>query len=98
MQAMPSSHLGLRSRSVRMRRLEETRLGLLLGGVLLQHEADAEQNGGHKRGRVVHIQVHGALSSTRCTVCGYQGQRAPLTASFGSAAWRRCGDCPLIVR
>jgi len=43
-------------------RAQEAGLGFLPRGVLLQHEADAEQKGRHERGRVVHIQVH-VLSS-----------------------------------
>ena len=65
MHAMPISHLGLRSRSVRMRQAQETGLGLLPGGVLLKDETDSEQNGSHERRRIVHIQVH-VLCLTRC--------------------------------
>ena len=43
--------------------MEEPRLGLLLGSELLQHEPDPEQHGGQQGGRIVHIQVHGALFS-----------------------------------
>jgi hypothetical protein len=44
---------------------QETGLGLLPRGVLLEDEADPEQHGGHKRDRIVHIQVH-VLCLTRC--------------------------------
>ena len=48
-----------------MRETQEAGLGLLPGGVLLKDETDSEQHGGHKRGRIVHIQVH-VLCLTRC--------------------------------
>jgi hypothetical protein len=47
---------------------QEPRLGLLLGGALLENETDPEQHGSHEGGCVVNIQVHGALSSSGAAV------------------------------
>ena len=67
---------------------QEPRLRLLLSGVLLQDEPDPEQYGSQEGRRIVHIQVHGALSScfVGAKVCGYHSQRALPAASFDSSA------------